>query len=342
MSRRTWRAGALAAVLLLTVVGVLAPIEVGAADGDVTINATIDGRDVANADDGDPIRLDPQRSPNVVVRVTNGRSQPLPVHSVRVEARAFGLPFVSLESRVDRTVAPGATEEIRFPLETAGLGSQATGLLHTTMTLLDDHRSAVADTDFVADVRGSLWSIEGVFGLTALLFTMVSMTLGLLDVARRRVSSNRWWRALRFAVPGLTFAVAVTFGLAALRLASPRGLVWIPLVVGCGIGGFVAGWFTPGATPEDERMIDLPALERAEAAEPAELPAPPEYTAVSVPVNGPERVAARVPEQAAILQSLGAALPRAEAPRPLEPPDDARLEERVTPSPGSKGRAKPE
>ena len=89
-------------------------------------------------------------------------------------------------------------------------------------------------------------------------------------------------------------------------------------------------------------MIDLPALERAEAAEPAELPAPPEYAAVAVPVNGPERVAARVPEQAAILQSLGAALPRAEAPRQLQPPDDARLDQPVTPSPGSKGRAKPE
>jgi hypothetical protein len=273
MTART-RVGALAGAMVFALAALVAsvPVVAHAADGGVSIvEATIDGREVGNANDGDPIQLDPDRTPNVVVRVRNDGTEAVSIRSVRLEARAFGLPFVSLENRVDRTIPPGGSEEIRFPLETSGLRGQATGLLATTLTLLDDDRDTLADTAFVTDVRGSLWSIEGVFGLTALLFTIASLALGLVDMARHRLSPNRWWRAVRFAVPGLTFAVAFTFGLAAVRFVSPRAIIWIPLVLIGGIGGFAAGWLTP--TPVDDRVIDLPALERA-AAEAAALAAP--------------------------------------------------------------------
>jgi hypothetical protein len=256
MSTRT-RVGALAVATWVALMGV--PAASAAGGGSVHVSATIDGRDVANAGDGDPIRLDPGHTPNVVVRVTNDSTAAVPVRSVRLEGRAFGISFVSLENRIDHTVAPGVTAELRFPLETSPVHGQAIGLLRASITVLGDDHRAVADTTFVADVRGSVWSIEGVFGLGALLFTSFSVVLGLLDVARDRMSPSRWWRAARFAVPGATFGVAFTFLLAAIRLTSPRAVVWVPLVVLGAAAGFAGGWRTPGPEPES---IDLDALER--------------------------------------------------------------------------------
>jgi hypothetical protein len=91
---------------------------------------------------------------------------------------------------------------------------------------------------------------------------------------------------VRFAVPGLTFAIAFTFGLGALRFVAPRGIVWVPLVLVCGIGGFVAGWFTPTPTDDEDVVIDLRALEQAEVGAPA-IVGGPEYVAVAVAMAEP-------------------------------------------------------
>jgi hypothetical protein len=258
MRRRT-RVGALA-VLGWVVLAGLAPIAAGAADGTVRITATIDGRDVANAGDGDPIVIDPDHVQNVVVRVANEGAEPVSVRSVRMEARALGLLVVSLESRVDRTIQPGSADELRFPLDTSGVRGRAVGLVATTLTALDGDGRALADTGFVADARGSIWSVEGVIGMAAVAFTLASVFVGLVDVARDRQPRTRWARAARFAVPGVTFGLSVAFLLALTRLSAPRPALGVLLVVAGGLVGFVAGWSSPAPAVDD--VIDLVALER--------------------------------------------------------------------------------
>lgn len=259
--RRLATAVALLAALLTATAAPAAAVTTDLVAGPpgVTWGATIDGHDIASASGNDPVRLPAGRDVRVDLSVRNDGAQPVTVRNVRLEGRVIGMSFYSFTTQVDLVVQPGETGERSILVDLGELGDQAVGLIPARLSLLAPDRSAVARQSIATDVRGSLISAYGLFGLAVAAITLV-LVLGLaLEIARRRLPVNRWRRAVRFLAPGLGLGLTATFSLSATRLLIPSATVWVPLVLGCGAVAFVAGYLTPGPREverDDEAMVD--------------------------------------------------------------------------------------
>lgn len=247
--RTTWaaiRTGSLAFAALLLFVGTCWPAPQAAAASTAKMAGSIDGRVLSTSS---PIKLHAGRPTELRIDLTNAGSRPLTVRTVRLQGAVLGLTFFSFSTAVDLRVAPGATESRRFTLDLGDLEGQATGLMPAAVKLLDDQRHDVADQHFTADVDGSIWSVYGLFGFTAMLLTVVTLLGVLLALARQCLPFNRALRGLRFAVVGLAFGVAAVFVLSVLRVMIPSTSRWLPiLLITTGIA-FAIGYLTP--TPDD-------------------------------------------------------------------------------------------
>jgi len=228
----------------------------------VTWGATIDGHDVATASGNDPIALPAGRDVRVDLAVRNDGGNPVTVRNVRLEGRVIGMSFYSFTTQVDLVVQPGATGERSILVDLGELGDQAVGLIPARLSLLAPDRSTVARQSIATDVRGSIISAYGLFGLAVAGITLV-LVLGLaLEIARHRLPVNRWRRAVRYLAPGLGLGLTATFSLSATRLLIPSATVWVPLVLGCGGVAFVVGYLTPA--PRDVEADELVGADRYE------------------------------------------------------------------------------
>lgn len=226
------------------------PLGVRAAETNARVRAvaTIDGRDLRVADNNHPIRLSPGKIAKARLRITNRGSRSIVVRSARVEGRVIGLTFFSYETALEVRIPARKATSVRFNIDLVGLRGQATGLLPARLTLVDRDGHTLTGQSFTADVRGSLVSVYGLFGLAVLIFTGLTFTAVLLGLVRHRLPPNRMRRALRFSVPGFGLGLTVTFTLSAFRIVAPRANLWLPLVIGGGIAGLVVGYLSP--TPE--------------------------------------------------------------------------------------------
>ena len=241
---RSLAAMAALALALVPVVGAAAPAAAAPPDG-LTWRATVDGRDAAAATSNDPLPLPAGRDLEVDLVVDNRGNQPLTVRSLRLEGRVIGMSFFSFTSQIDLVVAPGATETRSITLDLGELGEQAVGLIPARMSLVAPDRSVIDTIPVATDVRGSLASAYGLFGLAVGLVTLV-LVIGLaLEIAGHRLPPNRWRRAVRFLAPGLGIGLVATFTVSATRLLLPSATVWVPLVLGCGAVAFLVGYLTP-------------------------------------------------------------------------------------------------
>ena len=223
-----------------------------AADEGVRIAATIDGRPARTAGERDPVKLRPKEVATLEVRVTNERTTQVEIRTVRLQGEVMALTFFAYDTSVNFTVAPGATETRTFELDLVGLGGQATGLIQGSVAVLDAERDMLASERLVVDVRGSLVSVYGLFGLALIVLTAVSLGGALLALARHRLPVNRWRRAVRFLTPGLGLGLLVVFTLSALRIFVPRPRLWIPILLVSGAAFFVLGYLTPAPDDDDE------------------------------------------------------------------------------------------
>lgn len=246
--------GAVGAALVVAVPTLIAAGAPAGAAATVTLQATIDGNAVGASSDTHPIKLSPKTPPTLAVEVTNAGSQPVNVRTVRLEGRVMGLTFFAYDTAVGMTVAPGATESRTFQLDLAGLDGQATGLIPGSVKILDQSRHELAGQSMVVDVRGSLRSVYGLFGLAVLALTIVSFVGAVLAMARHRLSPNRWRRALRFLTPGLGLGLVIVFSLSAFRVWAPQPSKWLPIVIVAAALLFAAGYLspTPDVGEEDE------------------------------------------------------------------------------------------
>ena len=87
------------------------------------------------------------------------------MRGVKLDSRVLGLAFFTYSSRVDLSVPPVGTGTRTFALDLFDLGGQATGLLPTRVSPIDPGRKTIAERSFIVDVRGSAFSVYGVFGL---------------------------------------------------------------------------------------------------------------------------------------------------------------------------------
>jgi hypothetical protein len=233
-----------------------APLSPAAATPAIVLHATLNTRDVTTISQGHPLRLPPDQTVIVTIDVTNNTARDLQIRSVNLNGRVMGLTFFSFETRIDLTVAAGTTEHRTFAVELVGLKGQATGLLPGRLDLLDPHRHVIISEAFAADVRGSLRSVYGVFGVLVALITALLLISGLVRLAAGRLSANRWSRGVRFGTAGIGLGLTLTFSLSAFRVLLPNPADWVTILLTSTLILFLIGYVTPTPSiydqPDDE------------------------------------------------------------------------------------------
>ncbi|MGB8650201.1 MAG: hypothetical protein WCD35_06030 [Mycobacteriales bacterium] len=286
---------------LLTVLG-LAVVPAQAANGDLSVQTTVGGRSLKDASANSPLALRPTDDTVVKVVVTNHGTSPVEVRAVRLDARVLGLAFFSYTTRVDLTLAPGATGTRTFALDLGDLDGQATGLLPAEVALLAPDRSVLASTHGTVDVKGRLLSVYGVFGLAVAAITGLLLLTLVLRMFRRTLPDSRWSRALLFAVPGLGLGLVATFSLGALRVLVPSLQTSIGLLIGGLVVGIALGSLTPAPGDEADRdeLDERDLLTVAPEPDPAPVaPAPAAATLRPAPVTVMPEV--QVPPQTSVV-----------------------------------------
>lgn len=229
-----------------------------AADGAVTMNATVDDTPVGV----EALVLDPSGSSRISVTVHNGTGATRHVKTIRLSGTALALTFFSYDTTLPFEVPAGQSVTRGFVLDLAQLGDQATGLLPTELAVLDANRDVIASVATTADVRGSMRSVYGFFGLVLAVLTALAWVAALLALARQRLPASRWRRALRFLPAGAgTGLVAVVF-LSALRVAAPTPVLELALVLGCAATALVLGFLTPPPAADELPPADPEATQR--------------------------------------------------------------------------------
>lgn len=216
--------------------------------GDVTWTATLNGTDVDDVGAGTPLVLETDRPLEVTVRMTNGSSEPVRVEGLRLEGRVMGIAFFRFGAGIDVLLPPEEPVLRTVELRTTQLPGQAVGLMPTTLQVLGEGREVLSGKSFPVDVRGSLLSAYGIFGLAVLGLTVFLLAGLVVAIVRERLPANRWVRAVRFAAPGLGVGLTLTFFLSVTRLLTPDANLWLPLVAGCGAAAFLLGYFLPTPT----------------------------------------------------------------------------------------------
>jgi hypothetical protein len=230
----------------------------------VTVAARVDGQQLAASTQTHPLRLFPRHETLLDIDVTNNGETPIVVRAVRLEGQVVGLTFFADDTSVAMTVAPGDTGSRRFLIDLSALDGQATGLIPGAIKVLDSNRHVIGEETGVVDVRGSLRSVYGLFGLGVAFLTVLSFLAAIVGLARHRLPPNRWRRALRFLTPGLGLGLVINFTLSATRVFVPQVGRWLTITVVCAGIFFAAGYLTP--TPDldddddDDQLLDEPAL----------------------------------------------------------------------------------
>lgn len=216
-----------------------------AASGELVLAVALDDRPVTNA----TVQIDPAKQIKLTVTAQNAASTAVKVRSVRVSGVALALTFFAYDTTAPFEVpAHGQTTRI-FILDLGDLSGQAIGLLPSSVELLDAQRESLGVATTVADVRGSFWSVYGVFGLAMLVLTIFAWLTALIALARHRLPANRWRRGLRFLPAGFGTGLVAVVSLSVLRLVPPEPAVEIPVVLGAAAIAFLLGYLTPHPVP---------------------------------------------------------------------------------------------
>ena len=213
--------------------------------GSLGVQVSIDHRPIEDA----TIAIDPANQVELQVTATNSGAAPVKVRSVRLSGVALALTFFAYDTTAPFEVPARGSVTRTFVLDLGDLSGQATGLLPSSVELLDVQRVTLGEATTVADVRGSLWSVYGVFGLAMLVLTILAWATALLALARHRLAPNRWRRGLRFLPAGFGTGLVAVISLSVLRLVPPEPAIEIPVVLGAAAIAFLLGYLTPHPAP---------------------------------------------------------------------------------------------
>jgi hypothetical protein len=249
----------LVSVTAVAVMLVLSAVVAGVASasdqpGSLTATVTIDGRDVSTAATGAPIRLVPGQTVDVNIALTNNTAAPVEVRQVQLDARVLGLTFFSYVTGVNLSAAPHSTTNVDYRLELSGLTGQATGLLSGAVSLRDHRENTILVRPTVIDVRGSLMSVYGLFGLVIVVLTALSLLDTSLAMARHRLPIHRWHRAIRLMIPGVGIGLVAAFSASAARLWVADTHTWLLAAGLCAAAMFAVGYLSPTPDPDDDAV----------------------------------------------------------------------------------------
>ncbi|HJR25757.1 MAG TPA: hypothetical protein VJ804_09800 [Acidimicrobiales bacterium] len=215
-------------------------------DEALQIDATIAGVDVATADTDDPILLDPREEIPLRLTIRNLGDEPEEIRHVRLEGKALGLTFLTYDIGIRTTLDPGESTTVDTALDFFDLERQATGYLGTSLRVYDTDGRVIGDQTFVVDVRGDATSTLGIFAMVVLVLAVFSSAVLVINTARRRLPSNRFVRALQFAIAGSAIGVTLSLGVSILRIAFADVEAWAPLVFIPTVVAFFVGYIAPG------------------------------------------------------------------------------------------------
>lgn len=226
--------------------------------------ATVDGRDVLQSTGDSAIPLRPAEGTRLEINVTNTDTEPLEIRAIRLQGQVIGLTFFSFTTQLGVTIPPGGSARRAIEVDLNDLAGQGVGLIPTRLALIGADREELGSRELVADVRGSLNSAYGVFGLAVGAITALLLFGLALDIARLQLPLNRWRRGVRFLPAGAGVGLTLTFTLSATRILSPSPTLWVPLVLGSAGVAFVIGYLTPVPDPDD--LDDTAGSRRSEPA----------------------------------------------------------------------------
>ncbi|MFD6161556.1 hypothetical protein ACFWF7_09040 [Nocardia sp. NPDC060256] len=261
-------------VLLLILLGWTAAQAEARPDG-VDMAANIDGRDIAGTSVDRPLRLVPDSTIRIAIELTNNTTDPLEIRHVDLAGHVLGLGFFSYSTAVELTVAPGKAESLQYRLELRGLAGQATGLIDGELAVYGESDAPVAAIPLITDVRGSLWSVYGLFGLALAVLTTLGFADTAFAIARQRLSVERWQRGLRLLAPGLGIGLVFAFIASVARWWVPDTGLWLDFAGVTAAVAFLLGYASPPPEPDDDLGDDSADLDEAEIdRSPAEGPKP--------------------------------------------------------------------
>jgi hypothetical protein len=266
---------AAALVLALGLISISAPgVASAGSTGDVQVEATVNGRPVEGATSNDPVRLVPDEPTTIGLTVTNDGDDELRVERVRLAGTSLGLTLIAYDIPVPLVVPRGEDRDIDIPLVLFDLERQATGLVPGTVSIYDDSGDVVADQKFTLDVRGSVTSVVGLFGMIILIATVLSLLTISRHIATRTLPANRLKRGIRFGLTGVGIGLTFVISLSVLRVVAPEGAIWGPFAVIPGIAGFLLGFISPGVLSIEQDEIDAAQQALARQTAGGEAPAP--------------------------------------------------------------------
>jgi len=243
-----------ALVIALSIGFIVVPSAAADSGGLVVTSATVGGQDVASTNWGAPLRLVPGEFVDVELRVANNGNHAVHIRRADLSGRVLGLVFFSYLVPLDVSVAPGATETMHYRLELIGIDDQAIGLMRGDVAVVGDNGDRIAWIPMISDVRGSLLSVYGLFGIALLVLTVLASVDAGLAIRRHRLSGNRWLRGVRLLTPGVGVGLVLLFTATVVRLWVPRTPVWLIIAVGTAAAFFALGYFTP--TPDGQHGAD--------------------------------------------------------------------------------------
>ncbi|MFD0363921.1 hypothetical protein ACFQZZ_20920 [Nocardia sp. GCM10030253] len=236
------------AVSIGLLAGLFGAASAAAKPSGIDMSATIDDRDVVGTTAQEPIRLDPHSTIRIVIALTNNTSTPLDIRHVDLAGHVLGLTFFAYSTAFELTVAPGKSETLRYQLDLTGLQGQATGLIGADLAVIGTDGAVLASLATVTDVRGSLRSVYGLFGIALAVLTALAIADAALAIAGHRLSSNRWQRGLRLLAPGIGIGLIFGFTASVARWWIPDTGLWLAVAGVAAAVGFLLGYCSP--TPE--------------------------------------------------------------------------------------------
>ena len=235
----------------------------------VSVDASIDGVSLDEADAANPLPLSTEES-ELVLTMTNTSDSPQSIRYLRLEGEMVGLTFLTYTTRVGVELSPGEQRTVTVPLDFFDIDSQAHGFLRSKLALYapGDDRELLGTNEFAVDVRGSVTSTMALFAALLLLTTAGSLFINLKGLAQRTLPPNRFRRAARFAASGLGVGLLLTVAFSVLRIFPLPSLAWWPLLLIPTVAAFAAGYIAPGADDDidEEELEDLRELDETLAA----------------------------------------------------------------------------
>jgi len=230
--------------------------EAGASQRTLPFSVVVNGQLASTSSDAHPAQIHPAKPVEVRISIPGSQSSTLRIATVRIEGDVLDLPLFSYDTAVDLVVPPHHSKSLSFPVNMNGVGSQATGLVVATVTLLSPRGTVVGAQSVVTNVHGSISSLYGLFALAVLALTVSSLFFALLAMARHQLSRNRWMRAVRFVIPGFGVGLVLIFTTSVLGVFAPGPGHWLPLLIIASAVGLAGGYLTPAPNEEEDDDYD--------------------------------------------------------------------------------------